>query len=327
MNKLVSAWIEKVIPDILKDKMSIKGLIVGIIVGISIGWISCQVIFAQHKISAAENMAAVAALKQQEAISENKTLRLDNERLQSGIDDLHGQIDVIMKAHSECNSKPDKGSEYIESLLATNKELAARLQVAKFELDRNGEQIKILSEDIECLRNCYSRIPDSCTNNMLLSVAYDFDNKIKLRDSSIEKETARLLKIKDQMHDLAVKAYIVQLKLDPESSYTRVFEKIRDFNGAVDAIYNIHLHFLSHVHRNAEKILVDNLLEPSDIFKIRLEADFKSVENARSLFDRMLQLDINNEAFFTNIVELLMSHIRSCGKDANKSTATIEVTQ
>ena len=87
---------------------------------------------------------------------------------------------------------------------------------------------------------------------------------------------------------------------------------------AFRTINDLYLHFLTHVYGNADTKLVDNLLEPTDIFTIKLEADFRSVENARLLLDRMLQLNIENETFFADTIEILMSHMRTCGKKSEK---------
>ena len=322
---LTSAFIANALSGI-KDKRTWIGLFLGLIIGCAIGWYAYGTFFAQYKIAAAENVSAVAMRKQQDVVSENKLLQLERDRLQSRIDGLQGELDLIKKEHVNCKLKPDKDSEYIESLLATNNDLVIKLQGAKLELDRNGERVKALTGDIENLRHCYSRIPDSCTNNALLSVVYDFDNKIKLRDSAIEKESLRLLKIRDQMLDLVYKAYIIQQtrvesKAQPinslkefENTYVNVFLRLGAAMSAFRTINDLHLHFLSHVYGNADKKLVDNLLEPTHIFEIKLEADFKSVENARSLLDGLLKLNIDDDAFFTKTIEILGSHLHTCGK-------------
>lgn len=313
-----------------QDKRSWKGLFIGLISGYIIGWCAYGKFFAQHKIAAAENMAAVAERKRQDVISDNRRFQQDKERMQVCIDDLQNRIDAIRKEYKNYKSKPGENSKHIESLLATNNELVVKLQHADIELAKSSEQIKLLTEKLEELRNCYSKIPTSCTNDALLAVVYDLESKLKLRDDAIEREILRLAKIIEQMLNLTQRAYSVQVRFmqngqpglktfdEFNKALLKIMEKLITAISVIRTINDLHLHFIAHVHGNADKIFRDNLLEPTDIFKIKLEADFRSVENARSLLDKMLQLNIEGETFFADAIETLMSHMRTCGKKREK---------
>ena len=315
----------------IKDKRSWTGLVLGLIIGCAMGWYVYGTFFAQYKIIAAENVAAAAERKWQDAISDNKLLQQDKERKQVRIDDLQNRFDAVKNECENYKCKPDENSKHIKALLATNNELVVKLQHADLELAKSREQVKQLTEKLEELRSCYSKIPTSCTNDTLLSVVYDFEGKRKLRDAAIEKEILRLAKIKEQMFKLTLSAYNVQLRFaqneqqslktwdEFNKAFLSMLEKLTTAVSTFRTINDLHLHFSTHVYGNADKILMENLLEPTDTFKIKLESDFKSVENARALLDGILRLDIEDASFFADAREILMSHMRTCGKkDKNK---------
>ena len=318
----------------IKDKTAWCLMGVGLMIGVCVGYWLCDNIVARHSISVAESRAAIAAGKEQEAVSAMKGLRADNtllkndkERMLSQISDLTETINQLRENDLE---SPSMDSAVINSLSATNRELVSRLEGANIEIIENKKKLMDLREALDRLRKLYSQVPVSCTNIALLAFVYDYDNKLLLRNSAIEKETLRLSKIRDQMLDLVHKAYTIQLgiaesKAQPiksvkelENAYVNVFLRLGSAVSAFRTINDLHLHFLSHVYGNADKKLADNLLEPTQIFEIKLEADFKSVENARLLLDRMLQLNIDDETFFTKTIDILVSHLRTCGKKSDE---------
>ncbi len=316
----------------IKDKTAWCIMGAGLMIGIGIGYWLCDNIVSRHRISVAESRAAIAAGREQDAVSaikglkaENTLLQNDKERMVAHISDLTETINQLRKDNLE-SPKCSIDSAAINSLVATNSELVSRLEGANFEISENKKKLMGLREELERLRGLYSQLPVSCTNIALLAFVYDLDNKLLLRDSAIEKETLRLGKIKDQMLDLVYKAYTIQTEFAKSKAHTikslkefenassNVFLKLGAAVSAVRTINDLHLHFFSHIYGNADRKLADNLLEPTQIFEIKLEADFKCVENARSLLDRMLQLNIDDETFFTKTIEILGSHLRTCRK-------------
>ena len=167
----------------------------------------------------------------------------EKEQVVKQLEDMKGKLN---KCGEVDNSK--------ESLVISNQTLLAIVQNTQNKTDVLNAQIESVKNSLTILREKYSAIPENCTNTSLISVAYDLDEKIKLRDGAIERQTDELKAIMvDILAGLQKESQVQATRIKLLPLGTRQKEEVDfavQFTTSVTLIGVFYGHFIKHIYQH-----------------------------------------------------------------------------
>ncbi len=229
----------------------------------------------------------------------------EKEQVVKQLEDMKGKLN---KCREVDNSK--------ESLVISNQTLLAMVQNTQDKTDVLNAQIASVKNSLTILREKYSAIPENCTNSSLISVAYDLDEKMKLRDGAIERQTDELKAIMvDILAGLQKESQLqtTRIKLLPLGARQKEDADFAvQFTTSVTLIGVFYSHFIKHIYQTADHIYYVNLLTPREEVALKYKAPFQCVEVARSLSRKINAPDSQGQNIFKRATEIMENHLNGC---------------
>ena len=250
--------------------------------------------------------------------SERQAMETRIVKAESHTDDLlneKGQIaqelETMKRKLDECETVNDHAS-----LAMSNQVLLAEVKDSQRETNSLNAQIATLKLALTSLREKYSSIPIHCTNSSLISVAYDLDEKMKLREEAIERHIEELkaimvdilggLQKEGQAQTVRLKLLPLSIRQKEETELVSQFFKSEVFVGL------FYGHFIKHIYQTADHIYYANLLTPRDVMALKYKAPFQCVEVARSLARKINAPDSQDQNMFKRAAEIMENHLNGC---------------
>ncbi len=201
-------------------------------------------------------------------------------------------------------------------LAMSNQVLLAAVKNSQGVTNTLNAQIVTLRTALATLREKYSSIPTHCTNSSLLSVAYDLDEKMKLREGAIERHIDELKAIMvDILAGLQKECQVQTVRLKSLPLGTRQKEEtdfVSQFSESLTLVGLFYSHFIKHIYQTADHIYYVNLLTPREVMVLKYKATFQCVEVARSLARKINAPDSQDANMFKRASEIMEKHIKGC---------------
>lgn len=250
--------------------------------------------------------------------SERQAMETRIVKAESYADDLLNEKGQIARELETLKRKLDEHKTINDhALLAmSNQVLLAAMKNAQWETNSLNAQIATLKIELSSLREKYSSIPIHCTNSSLISIAYDLDEKMKLREGAIERNVDELKAIMvDILGGLQKEGQVqtVRLKLLPLSErQKKETEFVSHFFESVTLVGVFYSHFIKHIYQTADHIYYVNLLTPREVMALKYKAPFQCVEVARSLARKINAPDLPDQNMFKRASEIMEKHLNGC---------------
>ena len=210
----------------------------------------------------------------------------------------------------------EKFDNSTEALVISNQALLAVAKDMEGKIGTLNAQVAALKTSLEILRDKYSIIPTSCTNSSLISVAYDLDEKMKLREEAIERQTAELKAIMvDILAGLQKECQVQAARIKVLPLGTRQKEDAdlaSQFSNSMVFIGLFYSHFIKHIYQTADHIYYVNLLTTREVMSLKYKAPFHCVEVAKSLARKINAPDSQGQSIFKHASEIMENHLNGC---------------
>ena len=250
--------------------------------------------------------------------SERQAMETRIVKAESSADDLLVEKGQIVRELESLKCKLNEFETVNDhALLAmSNQVLLAAVKNSQGVTNTLNAQIVTLRTALATLREKYSSIPTHCTNSSLISVAYDLDEKMKLREGAIERHIDELKAVMvDILAGLQKECEVraVRLKLLPLNARQKEdLELASQYSESVIFIGLFYSHFIKHIYQTADHIYYVNLLTPREIMALKYKAPFQCVEVARSLARKINAPDSPDQNMFKRASEIMKKHLDGC---------------
>ena len=216
----------------------------------------------------------------------------------------------------KCNQNEKEKDNNQASLVMSNQVLTAIVKDLQKATNTVNAQVFSLKMALTQLKEKYSMIPANCTNSSLISVAYDLDEKMKLREGAIERHIDELKAIMvDILGGLQKECQVqtVRLKLLPLGiKQKEEADLVPQFFESETLVGLFYSHFIKHVYQTADHIYYANLLTPREVMALKYKAPFQCVEVARSLARKINFPDSQDQNMFKHASEIMKKHLDGC---------------
>ena len=250
--------------------------------------------------------------------SERQAMETRIVKAESHADDLFNEKEQIVRELETLKRNLNEYEAVNDHALfvMSNQVLLAAVKDSQRETNALNAQIAMLKKTLTSLREKYSSIPTHCTNSSLISVAYDLDEKMKLREGAIERHIDELKAVMvDILAGLQKECEVraVRLKLLPLNARQKEdLELASQYSESVIFIGLFYSHFIKHIYQTADHIYYVNLLTPREIMALKYEAPFQCVEVARSLARKINAPDSQDQNMFKRASEIMKKHLDGC---------------
>lgn len=247
------------------------------------------------------------ALETRIVSAESRVSKISNEKEQvtQKLEMMNGKI----KGH-------EKFGNNTESLVISNQTLLAAAKSMEGTIDSLNSQIATLKTSLGILRDKYSIIPTSCTNSSLISVAYDLDEKMKLREEALARQTDELKAIMvDILAGLQKECQIQSARIKTLPLGVRQKEDAdlaSQFSTSIVFIGLFYSHFIKHIYQTADHIYYVNLLTTREVMSLKYKAPFQCVEVAKSLARKINAPDSQDQNIFKRASKIMENHLNGC---------------
>ena len=224
---------------------------------------------------------------------------------------IAGELETLKRKLNEHETITDN------ALLAmSNQVLLAAVKDSQWETNSLNAQIATLKVALTSLREKYSSIPIHCTNSSLISVAYDLDEKMKLREGAIERHMDELkaimvdilggLQKECQVQTVRLKFLPLSIRQKEDAEFALQFFKSEVLVGL------FYGHFIKHIYQTADHIYYANLMTPRDVMALKYKAPFQCVEVAQSLARKINAPDSQDQNMIKRASEIMEKHLNDC---------------
>lgn len=250
--------------------------------------------------------------------SEQQAMEMRIVKAESHADDLLNEKRQVARELATLKRKLNEyetSNDYV-SLVMSNQVLLAAVKDSQWETNSLNAQIATLTTALTSLREKYSSIPTHCTNSSLISVAYDLDEKMKLREGAIERHIDELKAIMvDILAGLQKECQVQTVRLKSLPLDTRQKEEadfVSQFSESLTLVGLFYSHFIKHIYQTADHIYYVNILTPREVMVLKYKATFQCVEVARSLARKINAPDSQDANMFKRASEIMEKHIKGC---------------